>query len=129
MIWPSYGENEANALFLATMQTLSSYFYLAGLAKFFMSMIANDNSTMVIITSICNDDDCTNYFPPVTAGEAAANKALVKKEKQLRFLIRKACKVIANLFDVFLCFIAPHPNHDSPPLLSLSLRRPPGSGS
>ena len=61
MIWPSYGENEANTLFLATMQTLPSYFYLAGLAKFFMNMIANDNSTMVIITSICNDDDCTNY--------------------------------------------------------------------
>ena len=26
-----------------------------------MNMIANDNSTMVIITSICNDDDCANY--------------------------------------------------------------------
>ena len=71
-----------------------------------MNMIANDNSTVVIIMSICNDDDCTNYFPAVTAGEAAANKALVKKEKQLRFLIRKACKVIANLFHSFLCFIA-----------------------
>ena len=26
-----------------------------------MNIIANDNSTMVIIASICNDDDCTNY--------------------------------------------------------------------
>ena len=82
-----------------------------------------------------------NFFPPVTAGEAAANKALVKKEKQLRFLIRKACKVITNLFSsLFLCFIVFlfyarkaykdiaifSSSPSCPP--SLALRRPPGSG-
>ena len=47
-----------------------------------------------------SDDNVT-----VSAGEAAANKALVKKEKQLRFLIRKACKVIIVVITIIVIII------------------------
>ena len=65
----------------------------------------------------------------VSAGEAAANKALVKKEKQLRFLIRKACKVIIVVIIIVIIILI---NLSLKSIVILEIpflfRLPPGSG-
>ena len=57
----------------------------------------------------------------VTLTEAAANKALVKKEKQLRFLIRKACKVTFITVTASSSALSAPPSSPSPSHVSFKI--------